>query len=196
MIDAKTVMRLRAMTGAGMMDAKAALEEVGGDLTKAVELLRKKGIAKADKKAERATKEGRIFSYLHSNNRLGAMVELFCETDFVAKTDQFQELGRDLALHVAAMNPAYVRREEAPAEVVEKEKEIYRAEISGQNKPAEIIEKIIEGKLNKFYADNCLLEQLFVKDDSKTVQELVKAAIGTLGENMQVGRIMRMSLGE
>jgi elongation factor Ts len=196
MIDAKTVMQLRAATGAGMMDAKAALEEVGGDLTQAAELLRKKGIAKADKKAERATKEGQVFTYLHSNKKLGAMVELFCETDFVAKTEQFQQLGNNLVLHVAAMNPAYVKREDVPSEVVEKEKEIYRAELAEQNKPAEIVEKIIEGKLNKFYADNCLLEQVFVKDDSVTVQDLIKSAIGTLGENMQIGRVMRMNLGE
>jgi len=189
-------MQLRAMTGAAMMDAKSALEEVGGDLTQAAELLRKKGIAKADKKAERATKEGQVFTYLHSNKKLGAMVELFCETDFVAKTEQFQTLGNDLVLHVAAMNPIYVKREDVPVEIIEKEKEIYRAELSSQNKPAEIIEKIIEGKLNKFYSDNCFLEQQFVKDDTQTIEELVKSAIGTLGENMQVGRIMRMNLGE
>ena len=189
-------MQLRALTGAGMMDAKAALEEVNGDLTQAAELLRKKGIAKADKKAGRAASEGMVFSYLHANKKLGALVELFCETDFVGKTDKFQELGRDLALHVAASNPTYVRREEVPAELVEKEKEIYRAEIAGQNKPAEIVEKIIEGKLNKFYGDLCLLEQIFVKDDTKTVETLIKETIGVLGENMQVGRIMRMSLGE
>lgn len=196
MIDAKIVMQLRAMTGAGMMDAKAALEEVGGDLTKAADLLRKKGIVKADKKAERATKEGNVFIYLHANKKLGVLIELFCETDFVAKTEQFQELGHDLALHVAAANPSFVRREDVPAEIVEKEKEIYRAEIADQNKSAEIAEKIVEGKLNKFYADNCLLEQPFVKDDSKTVSDVVKEKIATLGENMQVGRIMRMNLGE
>lgn len=193
MIDAKMVMQLREITGAGMMDAKAALEETTGDLTKAAELLRKKGVAKADKKAERVTKEGRVFSYLHSNNKLGALIELFCETDFVAKTDQFQELGHDLALHVAAANPTYVRREDVPAEVVEKEKEIYRAEIANQNKPAEIVEKIIEGKMSKFYGDNCLLEQAFIKDDTKIVSEIIKEKIAILGENIQVGRIARIS---
>jgi len=196
MIDAKTVMRLRAMTDAAMMDAKAALEETGGDLAKAAELLRKKGMAKADKKAERATKEGLIFSYLHANGKLGALVELYCETDFVAKTPQFLELGHDLALQVAAVNPTYVRREDVPVEIIEKEKEIYRAEIAGQNKPAEIVEKIIEGKLNKYYSDNCLLDQLFIKDDTKTVGDIVKEKVGTLGENMQVGRIARLNLGE
>lgn len=196
MIDAKIVMRLRAMTDAGMMDAKAALEEAGGDLNQAAEILRKKGVAKADKKAERVTKEGRVFSYLHSNNKLAALVELFCETDFVAKTEQFQNLGRDLAMQVAAAAPRYVRREEVPAEVTEKEKEIYRAEIADQNKPTEIVEKIVEGKLNKFYSEVCLLEQLFIKDDAKTVETLVKEVIGVLGENMQVGRIARINLGE
>ncbi|MFH1253303.1 MAG: translation elongation factor Ts [Candidatus Uhrbacteria bacterium] len=193
MIDAKIVMQLRATTGAGMMDAKSALEETGGDLEKAADLLRKKGVVKADKKSERATGEGRVFVYSHANGRLGAMIELFCETDFVAKTDQFQELGHDLALHIAAVNPNYVRREEVPAEILEKEKEIYRAEIAGQNKPPEIVEKIIEGKLNKFYADNCLLEQPFIKDDTKTVETLIKEVIGVLGENMQVGRMTRLS---
>jgi len=196
MIDAKIVMQLRAMTGAGMMDAKAALEESSGDLEKAAEILRKKGVAKADKKAERVTKEGKIFQYLHSNNKLAAMVELFCETDFVAKTEQFETLGRDLAMHVAASAPLYVRREEVPTEMVEKEKEIYRAEIADQNKPAEIVEKIIDGKLNKFYSEICLMEQLFIKDDTKTIETLVKEVIGVLGENMQVGRVMRMNLGE
>jgi elongation factor Ts len=161
-----------------------------------VEILRKKGVAKADKKAERVTKEGRIFTYLHSNNKLAALVELFCETDFVAKTEQFQNLGRDLVMHVAASAPRFVRREEVPTELIEKEKEIYRAELAEQNKPAEIVEKIIEGKLNKFYSEVCLLEQLFVKDDTKTVETLVKEVIGVLGENMQIGRITRMNLGE
>lgn len=196
MINAKTVMQLRAMTGAGMMDAKAALEEAGGDLIKAVELLRKKGIAKADKKAERATKEGRVFVYLHSNGKLGSLVELFCETDFVAKTEQFQELGHDLAMHAAATAPEYVRREDVPVEVIEREKEIYRAEIADQNKPAEVAEKIVEGKLNRFYSEVCLMEQLFIKDDTKTIGTLIKEVIGVLGENMQVGRIARMNLGE
>lgn len=189
-------MQLRALTGAGMMDAKSALEEVNGDLTKAAEVLRKKGIVKAGTKAERATKEGQIFPYLHANGKMGALVELFCETDFVAKTEKFQELGRNLALHVAAMNPTYVRRDEVPAEVVEHEKEIYRAEIADQNKPADIAEKIIEGKLNKFYSDVCLMEQVFVKDDTKNIETMVKEVIGVLGENMQVGRIARLNLGE
>jgi elongation factor Ts len=193
MIDAKIVMQLRALTGAGMMEAKGALEETGGDLDKAADLLRKKGVAKADKKAERETKEGLVFTYLHANGKLGVLVELYCETDFVAKTPQFLELGHDLAIQVAAANPTYVRREEVPVEIVEHEKEIYRGEIAGQNKPAEIVEKIIEGKLNKFYADNCLLEQQFIKDDTKTINEMIKEKVATLGENMQVGRISRLS---
>lgn len=196
MTDAKIVMQLRAMTGAGMMDAKAALEESAGDLAKAAELLRKKGIAKAEKKAGRAAKEGRVFVYLHSNGKLASFVELFCETDFVAKTEQFQELGHDLAMHAAAAAPEYARREDVPAEVIEREKEIYRAEIADQGKPAEIAEKIIEGKLSKFYSDNCLLEQLFVKDETKTVETLLKETAGRLGENIQLGRVMRMNLGE
>ncbi len=195
MIDAKIVMQLRQMTGAGMMDAKAALEEASGDLKKAAELMRKKGIAKAEKKAERETKEGRVISYLHANGKLGAMVEVLCETDFVARTESFQTLCRDLAMHVAASDPLYVKRTDVPVAVVEKEKEIYRAEMEGQAKPQEIIEKIVDGKLNKYFSDVCLLEQAFIKDEDKTIEEVVKEKIASLGENIQVTRFCRFNIG-
>ncbi len=195
MTDAKTVMQLRQMTGAGMMDAKSALEEVSGDLEKAAELLRKKGIAKAEKKAERETKEGRVVSYLHANGKLGAMVEILCETDFVARTEAFQELCHDLAMHVAASDPLYVKRADVPAEVIEKEKDIYRAEMAGQAKPQDIMEKIVDGKLNKYFSDVCLLEQAFVKDEDKTIEEVVKEKIASLGENIQVTRFCRFNIG-
>lgn len=194
-IDAKTVMQLRQMTNAGLMDAKAALEETQGNLEQAVEVLRKKGIAKAGKKAERETKEGRVYTYVHANGKMGSMVEVLCETDFVARNELFEALCHDIAMHVAAADPLYVRREDVPGELIEKEREIYRGEMEGQAKPADIIEKIIEGKLNKYFSEMCLLEQLFVKDDSKTVQDLVKEKISSLGENIQITRFSRFQIG-
>ncbi len=195
MVDAKTVMQLRQMTGAGMMDAKAALEETGGDLEKAAEVMRKKGIVKAGKKADRATNEGRVFSYIHANGKVGAMVEVLCETDFVARTDQFVDLCRDLVMHIAASDPLYVKREDVPADMVEKEKAIYREEMAGQSKGADVLEKIIEGKINKYYSQVCLLEQDFIKDEDKTIEELVKEKIASLGENIQVTRFARFNIG-
>jgi elongation factor Ts len=195
MADAKTVMQLRQMTGAGMMDAKGALEETGGDLEKAAELLRKKGVAKAAKKAERETKEGRVVSYTHANGKLGAMVEVLCETDFVARTEQFQELCRDLAMHIAASDPLYVKRADVPADLIEKEKAIYREEMAGQAKSADILEKIIDGKINKYFSEVCLLEQSFIKDEDKTIEEVVKEKIASLGENIQVTRFSRFNIG-
>lgn len=192
-ITASQVAELREKTGAGMMDAKKALEEAGGDMEKAAEDLRKKGIAKAVKKADRETHEGRVHSYIHANGKLGAMVQVLCETDFVARTDAFIEMCNDLAIHISAMDPLYLTRADVPSEVVEKEMAIYREEMQAQAKPAEVIEKIIEGKLNKWYSDVVLMEQAFIKDDSKTVEEFVKEKIAALGENIAVKRFSRFA---
>jgi len=194
LIDAKLVAQLRSQTGAGMMDAKVALEENGGDLEKAGEALRKKGIAKAAKKADRETHEGRVHAYIHSNGKLGALVEVLCETDFVARTDAFIAFCNDLAMHVSAVDPSYLSRADVPVELIEKEKEIYRAEMAAQAKPPEVIEKIIEGKLNKWFSEVVLLEQPFIKEDDKTVEEYLKSRISTLGENMQIKRFARFSI--
>ncbi len=195
MVDAKLVAQLREMTGAGMMDAKKALEETNGDLTAAAEALRTKGIAKAASKSERVTKEGRVFAYLHGNGKLGAMVEVQCETDFVARNEAFTELCRDLAMHIGATDPLYVRREDVPVELVEKQKELFRAEMAELAKPADIVEKIVEGKLNKYFSEICLLEQAFIKDEDVTVDEFVKGKIAKIGENIQVSRFARFQIG-
>lgn len=194
-VDPKVVMQLREMTGAGVVDAKKALDETNGDLAAASDLLRKKGIAKAAGKSDRATAEGAIHAYIHANGKVGVLVELLCETDFVARTEQFKELAHDLAMHVAASNPLYLRPEDVPAEVVDKEKEMYAAEVAGSGKPPEIVERIVSGKLEKFYADTCLLRQPFVKDEDLTVEERVKHAVAQLGENIQLKRFVRMTLG-
>ncbi|MBM5789942.1 translation elongation factor Ts [Candidatus Parcubacteria bacterium] len=193
-ITASQVAQLRAQTGAGMMDAKSALEETGGDLEKAIELLRKKGVAKAAKKADRETKEGRVHAYIHSNGKLGALVEVLCETDFVARNEAFVELCNDLALHVSASDPLYLTREQVPVEVVEKEREIAREQMAGEGKPAEVLEKIIEGKLAKWYGEVVLMEQPFIKDEDKTIEEFVKEKIASLGENIQVRRFARFHI--
>lgn len=194
-IDAKLVSQLRAMTGAGIMDAKKALEESNGALEAAAEILRKKGGAKAAKKAERATKEGRVFAYIHSTGKVGAMVEILCETDFVARNEAFVQLGHDIAMHVAASEPVYLSREDVPGDLVEKEKDIYREEMKAQSKPEAVVEKIVEGKLEKYYSEVCLMEQAFVKDDSKTITDLVNEKIAALGENMQISRFTRFQIG-
>ncbi|KKW33032.1 MAG: Elongation factor Ts [Candidatus Uhrbacteria bacterium GW2011_GWA2_53_10] len=194
-VDAKTVAQLREMTGAGIMDAKKALDEAGGDLTKATEILRKKGIVKAAGKAERETKEGRVWSYVHANGKVGAMIEVLCETDFVARNEAFVELCKELAMHVCAADPLYVRREQVSPEIIEKEKQIYREETANQAKPENIVEKIVEGKLNKYFSETCLLEQTFIKDDTKTIEELIKEKIALLGENIQVNRFSRFNIG-
>ncbi|MEK7665819.1 MAG: translation elongation factor Ts [Patescibacteria group bacterium] len=194
-ITAQAVAQLREMTGAGMMDAKKALVEANGDLTEAAEVLRKSGVIKALSKAERATNEGCVHAYIHSNAKSGAMVEVLCETDFVARNEAFVELCHDLALHICASAPICVSRDQVSTELVEKEKEMYRAELAGQGKPAEMMEKIIEGKLNKYFSEIVLLEQMFVKDDTKTIDQLVKEKITTLGENIQVRRFSRFVLG-
>lgn len=193
-ISAADVAKLREMTGAGMMDAKRALEENGGDLEKAVDALRKSGAAKAAKKADRATAEGRVFSYTHGS-KLAVLVELMCETDFVGRNENFTELGTDLAMHIAAAAPQYVSRDQVPADVIEREKNIYREQLAAEGKPAEMIEKIIDGKLNKFYEEICLLDQKFIKDEDKTIQQLLNDKILTIGENLKIGRFVRMQLG-
>ncbi|HLD20812.1 MAG TPA: translation elongation factor Ts [Patescibacteria group bacterium] len=193
-IDAKTVAELRSMTGAGMMDAKKALEEMGGDLEKAGQYLREKGIAKATNKADRATNEGRVHAYIHSNGKLGAMVEVLCETDFVARNEAFIEFCHDLALHVSALDPLYLTRADVPLELVEKERAIYTAEMEGAGKPADVIAKIVDGKLNKWYSEVVLMEQPFIKDEDQTIEEFVKAKIASLGENIQVRRFARFNI--
>lgn len=194
-ITASVVMELREKTGVGMMDCKKALTDAGGDMGKAVELLRVKGLASAQKRAGRTASEGVIGYYIHMD-KIGVMVELNCETDFVARTDDFKALVKDLAMHVAATNPAYVSRDEVPPDVVEKEKEIFRSQVTG--KPEQVVEKIIEGKLEKFYAEQCLLEQAFVKDpkQKQKVKDLVTDATAKLGENLVVRRFARFEVGE
>lgn len=193
-IDAKLVAQLREMTGAGMMDAKKALEEVGGDLEKAAEELRKKGVAKAAKKSDRETNEGRVHAYIHATGKVGVMVEVLCETDFVARNEAFVAFCNDLALHIAAADPLYVTRDEVPEELVAKEKELVAAELKEQGKPEDMIEKISAGKMDKWFADVVLLEQTFVKDDTMTVQELLTKQIATIGENMTVRRFSRFAI--
>jgi elongation factor Ts len=193
-IDAKLVSDLRAQTGAGMMDAKKALEETLGDVEKAIVLLRERGVAKAAKKADRETHEGRVHSYIHSNGKLGAMVEVLCETDFVARNEAFVAFCHDLALHVSAADPLYLTRQDVPEAVLTKEKEIYTAEMEGAGKPAEVIQKIVEGKLNKWYSEVVLMEQPFIKDEDQTIEEFVKSKIASLGENMQIRRFARFNI--
>ena len=193
-IDPKIVMQLRAQTGAGMMDAKRALEEAHGDLTAAAEFLRKQGLVKAGKKSDRATHEGLVHSYIHSNGKVGAMVEVLCETDFVARTEQFQRFVHDISMQVAAANPLYVSSADVPAELLEKERELARHEFEGSGKPTQVIDKIVEGKLEKYYADACLLNQPFIKDEDITIETHVKDTIAKLGENIQVRRFARFSL--
>jgi len=195
-VDAKLVKTLREMTGAGMLECKSALEEANGDLELAVEILRKKGVAKAAKKAGRETKEGLIHAYIHAGGRIGVLLELNCETDFVARNELFKELANEIALQIAAMKPQYVKREDVPREVVEKEGEIAREAAIAEGKPAHIAEKIAEGKLEKFYKEVCLYEQPYIKDDKKTIEELIKEYIAKIGENIQVRRFCRYELGE
>lgn len=193
-MDTSIILKLRQRTGCGMMDCKTALEEVGGDLEKAAEALRKKGIAKASKRGERETHEGLVVSYVHSNNRIGVLLELFSETDFVAINEQFRELANDIAIHIAAMNPLYLSEADVPEEVLNKEKEIYAEEFEGAGKSQEVVDKIVEGKLGKFYEDVCLLNQRFIKDEDKTIDELIKEKIGVIGENIQIGRFCRFEI--
>ncbi len=196
MVDTKTVSELRARTGAGIVDCKKVLEECGGDLDRAAEELRKKGMAKADKRGERQTKAGIVYAYIHGEGQVGTLVEVQCETDFVARTDAFKAFVHDVAMQVAAMNPLYLSPEQIPPEVIAKEKEIVMAEFEGSNKPKEVIEKIACGKLDKYFSDVCLLNQAFIKDEDKTIGELLKELIGKTGENMRVIRFARFALAE
>ncbi len=195
-ITASRVKELRDLTGISMMECKNALVEAQGDLEKAVEILRKKGIAKAEKKASRAANEGVVLSYIHPGNKLGVLVEINCETDFVAKTDDFINFAKDIAMHIAATNPLAIRREEIDPQVLEKEREIYREQVRAQKKPENIVEKIVEGKLEKFFQENCLLEQPFVKDPQITVKDYLTTTISKTGENINIARFVRYQLGE
>lgn len=195
-ITADAVKQLREKTGAGMMDCKAALTEAGGDMEKAIEILRKKGLASAAKRAGRATNNGLIGHYIHMGGKVGVLVEVNCETDFVARTDDFQTLAKELAMHIAAADPKYVRREDVPAEELEKEREIYRAQFAGSGKPANVVDKIVDGKLESYYAQVCLLDQPSVRDPNVTVGQLVAAATAKTGENVAVSRFARFKLGE
>ncbi len=195
-ISAKLVKNLREKTGLGMMDCKKALQETDGNMDKAIDYLRTKGALKAARREGRATSEGRIGSYIHSNGKIGVLVELKCESDFVAKTDQFAVLNKDLCMQVAASAPRWVSPEDVPAEVIAKEKEIYMIQAKEAGKPDKMLEKIAEGKLRKFYSEVCLLEQNFVKEPDKTVGNLIKEYIAQLGENISVGRFVRFQLGE
>jgi len=195
-VSATLVKELRDKTGAGMMDCKKALGETSGDMAKAEELLRKKGLARAQNKAGRVAAEGAVGSYIHMGGKIGVLVEVNCETDFVARTEGFQQLVKDLSMHIAAFNPLYVKREEVPAEVVAKELEIAKAQVRDGKKPEAILEKIAQGKLEKYYEQVCLLDQAFAKDDKKKVSEVITEAIAKIGENVKVRRFSRFVLGE
>jgi elongation factor Ts len=195
-ITASMVKELRESTGCGMMDCKKALQETGGDMEKAKDFLREKGLAQAAKKAGRITAEGLVDAYIHGNGRIGVLVEVNCETDFVAKTDEFKQFVRDVAMQVAASNPQFVSREEVPQEVVEKEKKILRVQAQNEGKPEKIIEKMVEGRIDKFFKEICLLEQPFIKDPDVTVQQLVTEKIAKIGENISIRRFQRYELGE
>src|SRR5437867_6155528 len=195
-IDPKHVKDLREKTGAGMMDCKNALDEAKDDMEGAIVILRKKGLASAQKKATRIAAEGMIGHYIHAGGKLGVLVEVNCETDFAARNEQFQALVKDIAMHIAAQNPLYVKRDDVSAEVLEKEREIYREQARGSGKPANIVDKIAEGKLESYYEMVCLYDQKFVKDPNITVQELINNAVAKIGENIQVRRFARFKTGE
>ena len=193
---AKDVMALRERTGAGMMDCKNALVETNGDMDKAVDYLREKGIAKAAKKATRIAAEGIVDSYIHMGGKVGVLLEVNCETDFVARGEQFRELVHDIALQIAAANPSYVTKEEVPQDVIEKEREILKAQAIEEGKPEKIVEKMVEGRIKTFYDENCLLCQKFVKDPSKTIEQVVIEATATIGEKISIRRFVRYEMGE
>ncbi len=195
-ITAKMVQELRSKTGAGIMDCKRALTETDGDLEKAVEALRKKGLAAAAKKAGRTTSEGQVGSYIHHGGKIGVLVEINCETDFVARTEQFEQLLKDVAMHIAASNPLYVKRDEVTEDIVAKEREIYKAQFENSGKPEHVIEKIVDGKIEKYFSEVCLYEQAFVKDPDKSIEQVVKETIAQLGENVNIRRFARFALGE
>ena len=195
-ISMERIKDLRQRTGAGVIDCKTALNETQGDVDKAIEYLRRKGLATAAKKAGRIASDGLVSSYIHAGGKIGVLVEINCETDFVAKTEDFQAFVKNIAMQIAAANPQYVRREEISNEVLEKEREIYRAQALESKKPEKVIDKIVEGKLERFYSEVCLLEQTYIKDGDLTVKEVLDALVGKIGENIQVRRFARFQLGE
>lgn len=192
----ENIKKLRTMTGAGMLDVKKTLEEADGDVEKAASLLRERGIAKAAKKAEREVSEGFVGNYVHHNGKIATLVELNCETDFVARNEQFRQLARDIAIHVAMANPTYRGRDDVPADIVEAERKVLVAQAKEEGKPDNVVDKIVEGRLGKFFQEYCLLEQPFIKDDSKTVEKLLKESVATIGENIRVGNFYRIAIGE
>ena len=193
---AAQVKELRDKTGAGMMDCKSALDEANGDMDKAIELLRKKGLAQAAKRAGRVAKDGIIGHYIHMGGKVGVLVEVNCETDFVARTADFQTLAKEIAMHIAAASPLVVRREDLTTDLLEKEKEIYRAQFAGQNKPANVIDKIVDGKIESYYSQVCLMDQPSVRDPNVTIKQMVAAATAKTGENITISRFVRFKLGE
>jgi elongation factor Ts len=195
-VNATVVKELREKTGAGIMDCKKALAETGGNLEKAVDYLRQKGVAAAAKKADHVATDGAVSAYVHPGGKIGVLVELNCQTDFVARTTEFQALLKDVAMQIAAANPAYVRREDVPAEEIEKEREIYRGQARESGKPEKVVDKIVEGKLERFYSEVCLLEQPFIKDPDHKVADIINDAIARLRENIQIRRFARYHLGE
>jgi len=195
-IDAKRVKELREKTGAGMMDCKKALIEANGDIEKAIDNLRKSGAAKAAKKSSRSAKEGLIYSYIHHGGRLGVLLDIGCETDFVAKTDEFVDLARNISMQIAATNPISVNREDVSGDVIDREKDIYTEQAKATRKPDNVIEKIVDGKLEKYFQESCLMEQIYIKDSDKKIKDLVTTIIATLGENITINRFSRFAVGE
>lgn len=195
-ISTELIKQLREKTGAGMMDCKRALEETGGDMEKAIEYLRKKGAATAAKRADKAANQGVVEAYIHAGGRIGAMVELNCETDFVAKTPEFKQLAHDIAMQIAAMNPQYISRDQVDRTVIEKEIEIYKSQAVNEGKPAQIAEKIAQGRLEKYFQEVCLMEQSFIKDSGKTIKDLLDEQTGKVGEKIVIRRMKRFQLGE
>jgi elongation factor Ts len=195
-ISAQQVKELREKTSAPMMDCRKALEEAKGNIEEAIIVLRKKGIATAAKKASRATTEGAVTSYIHAGGKIGVLLEVNCESDFVARNEHFQEMVKDIAMHIAATDPKFIRKEDVTAEAFEKEKEIYRAQAAATGKPAPVVEKIVEGKMSKFYEEVCLLNQPFVKDPAISIEQLIATTVGKLGENIAVRRFARFKVGE
>lgn len=195
-IDAKRVKELREKTGAGMMDCKKALIEANGDIEKAIDNLRKAGVAKAAKKSSRSAKEGLIYSYIHHGGRLGVLLDIGCETDFVAKTEGFVNLARNVSMQIAATNPISINREDVPEEIISREKDIYTEQAKATGKPDNVIEKIVDGKLNKYFQESCLMEQVYIKDSDKKIKDLVTETIATLGENITLNRYSRFAVGE
>jgi elongation factor Ts len=195
-ISAAMVKQLREQTGAGIMDCKEALSECSGDVSKAVDFLRKKGLATAAKRAGRVTTEGIIESYIHMDSKLGVLVEINCETDFVAKNDDFKEFAKNIAMHITATNPVSIRPEDVPKETIEKEKEIYREQVREMGKPEKIVDKIVEGKLKKYFKENCLMNQAYVRDPDITIEDLLNEIVAKIGENIAIKRFARFKIGE